>query len=99
MISISRNDLASELTGVKRFDSTSTFKEFDQRSNHIKNVSVTNGDTTGVDFFQYDEYNRLIKHRSASLDFGTSSYETIYGIEGNAITEIFTSDEFYQKSK
>ncbi len=99
VMELSKNELASELFGDIRYDTTLTFNEFDERSNRINSVSLQSGDTTSITKMEYDQLNRETKFIDASFEFGVSTIKYEYDERGNTIADLYISDDFSQRTE
>lgn len=99
VIALSKNELASELTGTPKIDSTLTFNQFDDQNRKIASVTLANGDTTSMYRTEYDEYGREIKTVDTSLEFGVTSFQFEYDERGNVTSELMISDDFSQLTR
>lgn len=94
LVSLSKNQVASELFEAEKIDTTFTFNQFDEFNREVGSYSLLNRDTISMSRTEYDNYGRELMKIMVSKELGRITVQFKYDENGNMISELTLSDKF-----
>ena len=90
---VTKDELSSALTGTNRYDTSITYKHFNEQFLETKSITARHGDTTAIRKSDYDEHGREIRMFAWSDEFGLAMFEYRYDEHGNPDSVIYMFNE------
>jgi hypothetical protein len=99
VMTLNRDELSLNLTGIIRFDTSFTFNQFDEFRHQIGSATLLRNDTTSFSKTTYDSLGQTIMIADVDLEFGytLSMYE--YDEQGNKISDLIIFDDSARQTK